>query len=113
MQEVFPNLFVGNQTDYDDKPSSFWSGWSIIHAAKFPYHRDALGYHSIAAPKGPNYYFVYNYRGELCLNIVDCNDPAFFNEGMIKEAVDFAVRSLSKGLKVLVHCNQGESRISV
>lgn len=113
MQEVFPNLFVGNQADYDDKPELFWKGWSIIHAAKFPYHRSALGYQTKAAPKGPGYFFVYNGKGELCLNIVDCDDPSFFNEGMIREAVNFASISLSKGMKVLIHCNQGESRSPV
>ena len=56
MQEVFPNLYVGNQTEFDNRPSSFWNGWSIIYAEKFPYHRDTFGHQTSVALKGRGYY---------------------------------------------------------
>jgi protein-tyrosine phosphatase len=41
---------------------------------------------------------------------VDANDPSFFAKEMIDKALDFIDENLSNGKKVLIHCNQGESR---
>lgn len=109
MIEVHQNLFVGNLRDYDFEVSR-QDGWAVVHACKEPYHRQFLGYSGRGAPKGDEYYLAQ--RGDrLALNIVDAPDPAFFSKDeMIIPALDFIDDALSRGLKVLVHCNQGESR---
>ena len=109
MMEVYHNLFVGNQDDYDCDVSR-QSGWAVVHACKEPYHRQALGYISRGAPKDHPEYLVARRGNRLILNIVDANDPSFFAKEMINQALDFIDKSLSSRKKVLVHCNQGESR---
>jgi predicted protein tyrosine phosphatase len=44
------------------------------------------------------------------MNIVDAPSPAFFAKEMIDQALDFIDETLDRGLKVLIHCNRGESR---
>lgn len=47
MIEVYPGLFVGDQTDLihvDDGDKGIKDGWFCISAAKDPWHREALGY---------------------------------------------------------------------
>ena len=70
MKEVYPNLFVGSQTDYEFNPKLF-DDWCVVHACKEPYHRNALGYISKGAPKDcPYYLFLYDEKHHLILNIV-------------------------------------------
>lgn len=109
MIEVYHNLFVGNQDDYDCNVSR-QNGWAVVHACKEPYHRQAFGYRSRGAPKDHPEYLVARRGNRLILNIVDANDASFFAKEMIDQALDFIDESLSKGEKVSVHCNPGESR---
>lgn len=109
MIEVYPKLFVGDENDYEFRVVG-QEGWAVVHACKEPYHRQALGYRGRGAPKEHPEYLVAPRGNRLILNIVDVNNPAFFDRGMIEAALDFIDESLTKGLKVLVHCNQGESR---
>ena len=109
MIEIHPNLYVGHQGDYEDQVKG-QEGWAVVHACKEPYHRQLLGYKTRGAPKGdPEYYFAE--RGErLYLNLVDAPNPAYIPKEIIDKAVAFIREKLGEGLKVLVHCNQGESR---
>lgn len=109
MIEVDRNLFVGDERDYEFNVSS-QNGWAVVHACKEPYHRQALGYRSHGAPKDHPEYLIARRGNRLILNIVDANDPSFFAKEMINQALDFIHESLLKGEKVLIHCNQGESR---
>lgn len=109
MIEVYSRLFVGNQLDYEGTVSR-QSGWAVVHACKEPYHRQALGYSGRAAPKTHPEYLVARRGTRLILNIVDANNPAFFDGGMINQALDFIAQQHAGGSNVLVHCNQGESR---
>jgi len=109
MIEVHPNLFVGDEEDYEFGVVG-QEGWAVIHACKEPYHRQALGYRGRGAPKDHPEYLVARRGNRLILNIVDVDNPAFFDKGMIEAALDFIDEALAKGQKVLVHCNQGESR---
>jgi len=111
MKEIYPNLHIGSQEDYENIVK-YQDGWFVIHACKEPYHRQALGYTGRAAPKEhPEYLFVY--RGNhLILNLVDAPDPAYIP----KEIIDEAIKAISiniVNLKVFVHCNQGQSRSAV
>lgn len=110
MVEIYKNLYVGSEYDYELNHKSF-DDWFVVHACKEPYHRKALGYTGRSAPKdSPYYLFLYDIHNHLILNIVDAPDPCFFNDVMIDEAIKYCLEGLVKQKKVLIHCNQGESR---
>lgn len=109
MIEVHPKLFVGNQDDYDYNVSR-QTGWATVHACKEPYHRQALGYSGRGAPKTHPEYLIARRGNRLILNMVDTDNPLFFDKGMIGQALDFIAQKRSNELNVLVHCNQGKSR---
>lgn len=110
MKEVFPNLYVGDEEDYNKNKGRL--GWAYVHAAKDPYHRQALGYKTLGAPKNHPEYLI-AYRGErLILNLVDLpvDKAEFIPDSIIEEAIEFIRIRLGQGQKVLVNCNQGQSR---
>jgi hypothetical protein len=109
MIEIYPNLHIGHQADYDWDVSRR-SGWFTVHACKEPYHRQALGYSGRAAPKShPEYLMAY--RGNrLILNMIDAPRPDYIPREIVDAALTFAHEHLSQGHPVLVHCNQGQSR---
>jgi hypothetical protein len=109
MTEVYPNLWVGDENDYE-LGAEIWNEWRVVLAAKEPFHRDALGYTGRGAPKEhPEYLFAHR-ENRLILNMVDADDPGYFAVEMIEEALDFIESSLSEGMKVFVCCNKGGSR---
>ena len=109
MIEVRSNLHVGNDQDWDlyvkGQPK-----WAVVHCAKEPYHRDALGYTEPGAPKGHAEYLWARRGDELCLNMVDARSPDYIPLEMVKAAINFIYSNLKLGRQVLVHCNRGESR---
>jgi predicted protein tyrosine phosphatase len=109
MIEVYPNLFVGDQIDYELNVLG-QKGWAVVHACKEPYHRQALGYRGRTAPEGHRERLVARRGHRLILNMVDARDPSLFSEEMMDAALDFIDETLDKGLKVLVHSNRGQSR---
>ncbi|SRR6266496_4374819 len=109
MIEVYSKLFVGNEQDYEYSVSD-QSGWAIVHACKEPYHRQALGYSGRGAPRDHPEYLVAPRGNRLILNMVDTDNPMFFDRRMISRALDFIDQQRADSLNVLVHCNQGESR---
>lgn len=109
MKEVLPNLYVGNDIDWDMQVKGL-PNWAVVHCAKEPYHRAALGYTTPGAPKShPDYYYIRQGQ-ELTLNMVDAKDPKFISLDMMKAAIAFIHSELVRKRKVLVHCNQGHSR---
>ncbi|MDZ7721057.1 MAG: dual specificity protein phosphatase [Balneolaceae bacterium] len=82
----------------------------MVHACKEPCHRQALGYSGRGAPKDHPEYLMAKRGNRLILNLVDAKDPAFISKEIIDEALSFIDEQLSNGQKVLVHCNQGQSR---
>jgi hypothetical protein len=118
MIEVAPNLFVGSDDEHKAKLAEMeaqpWpTAVVIIHACKEPYHRKALGYGGRGAPKDHPEYLVAMRRCEMCLNLVDADDPAYIPQRLIDIAVSGIRDALDKGIKVLIHCNQGHSRAPV
>ena len=109
MIEVVKNLFVGNQNDYENLVK-FRNDFSVVHACKEPYHRKALGYSGRGAPKNHPEYLFARRESRLILNLIDVDNPNYIPEEIIFEAVNFIEEELSHSKKVLVHCNQGESR---
>lgn len=109
MIEISTNLFIGNQDDYECTVKH-QAGWRVVHACKEPYHRAALGYTGRAASKDHPEYLIARRDNRLILNLVDVDDPAFMRKEIIDAALSFIHDSLSAGMRVLVHCNKGESR---
>lgn len=107
MIEVHQNLFVG--AELDEQRLRGDGGWFFVHACKEPYHREALGYTGRAAAKGHPEYLIARRPGRLILNLVDVADVNF----IMPEIVDAAINAIHLNIperKVLVHCNQGQSR---
>lgn len=112
MIEVAPNLFVGNQLDYEKHAKG--KDFAVVQACKEPYHRAALGYKGPGGPRDhKEYLFAYRQEGDtrrLILNMVDAPKPEFFPDAMIDEAITFIGKCMDGGFKTLIHCNQGGSR---
>ena len=109
MIEIYPNLLVGDEGDYEYQVKG-QDGWAVVHACKEPYHRQLLGYTGRGAPKDHPEYLLAERGSRLYLNLVDANDPKYILEEVIDKALAFIHEKLAEGLKILVHCNQGESR---
>ncbi|MBN4079627.1 dual specificity protein phosphatase family protein [bacterium AH-315-C08] len=109
MTEIHPDLFIGNEADYESFVKH-QEGWWVIHACKEPYHRKLLGYRGRGAPKNHPEYLIAERGRKLFLNLVDANDPAYIPKEIIDVSLHFIDKGLQSGGRVLVHCNQGESR---
>jgi hypothetical protein len=109
MIEVYPNLFIGTEDDYESQVKG-QDGWLVVHACKEPYHRRELGYKSQGAPKGHPEYLIAKRENRLILNLVDAPNPAYIPKEIIDAALEFIHSGLRDSRKVLVHCNLGESR---
>jgi len=107
MIEIHPNLFVGGI--YDEEAVRGRADWFVISAAKFPYHKNALGYAGREAPKDHPDYALARKPGTLILNLVDADDAKFIGPETIAAAVDAIYEHIGFS-KVLIHCNQGVSR---
>lgn len=109
MKEIIEGLFVGSQADYEigkfDEDE-----WSILLAAKEPWHRQAVGYTGRACAKDHPEYLKAIRDNKLIFNLVDAPKSIFFDKNLIDDGIYFVRDELHKGKKVGVFCNQGESR---
>ena len=107
MIEVTHNLFVGAEAH--EQAIRGQEGWFFIHACKEPYHRQELGYApGKSAPKGPEYFYAKR-DGRLILNLIDAPKAEFIPA----EIIDVAIETIHDNIgqrKILLHCNQGQSR---
>jgi hypothetical protein len=112
MIEIHHNLFIGDEGDYERsvRPQQ---GWRVVHACKEPYHRQALGYTTRAAPRSHPEYLIARRGDRLILNLVDAPDPAFIGKELIDAALAFIHLGLNDSQQILVHCNEGRSRSSM
>lgn len=111
MKEIAPKLWVGADADFKEL-DQFGTEWAIVHAAKFPYHRDFVGYTTPAAPEGP-YRLLMRKGKRLALNLIDGPDPKYVTKSMIDTAmafIDEQLAALEGADQLLIHCNQGRSR---
>ncbi len=104
-------MFVGNENDYENKVKYQLNlDWSVVHACKEPYHREALQYKEKGAPKDhPEYSFAIR-EERLILNLVDAPNPSFFSKNIVDKSLSFIKEKLQINRNILVHCNQGMSR---
>lgn len=109
MIEIYPNLYIGDEHDYEAK-IRHEPEWYVVHACKEPYHRQALGYTGRAAPKNHPEYLIAYRDHRLILNLIDAPDPTYIPEKIIDTALEYIDINLNAGNRVLVHCNEGHSR---
>ncbi|MCL2566987.1 MAG: dual specificity protein phosphatase family protein [Alphaproteobacteria bacterium] len=108
MQEVYKNLYVGNDQDcsinYDNED------YAIIHACKIHCHQKALNYKRSLPQEHPNY-LTYLKDNHLFLNLVDIPTEFLpkYTDPIMQEAMQFIENNINTK-KVLIHCNQGCSR---
>ena len=62
MVEIYSNLFIGTEDDYNSLSFSLGE-WYIIHACKEPFHRKALGYEGRTAIKDHPEYLIAEREG--------------------------------------------------
>lgn len=109
MREICRNLFVGPREDYESGVAH-QEGWWVVHAAKEPYHRRAVGYTG-AEPEASHPEYLFAQRGHrLMLNLIDAPVPVDIPKGIFDVAISFVHEGLVSGAKVLIHCDQGLSR---
>lgn len=108
MIQVLGNLFVGDDDAYDYGIRKY-DNWAVIHACKERWHREFVGYKGRGCPKDSDEYYYAIRDREIALNMVDVDNPDWFNKDMIDIAMGFAA-VYSKAYNILIHCNRGESR---
>lgn len=111
MVEVCKNIYVGDDNDYYKLINK--QDWCVLHCCKHPFHCQFVGYSGNLPIDHIDYAFKSN-GNEMALNMVDLN---FFNEeyldynrNMIEQAFIFLDEHYYNGKKLLIHCNQGQSR---
>jgi hypothetical protein len=109
MIDVYPGIYVGSDKDYNEW-ASHGSGFAIVHAAKEPWHRKAVGYRGRGCPKDSPEYLVARRDHRLMLNMIDTEDPTYVPMAMIWQSLKFIEEHHEAGYKVLIACNKGESR---
>lgn len=109
MKEIVSNLYVGNQSDFENGNFDI-NKWSHLLVAKEPWHRQAVGYTGRACDKSHPEYLMARRDNKLILNLVDAPKSIFFNKDLIDNGLGFINEELSKGKKVAIFCNEGFSR---
>ncbi|MBD8879833.1 hypothetical protein IHE49_05015 [Rhodanobacter sp. 7MK24] len=104
MQEVHERVFVTDATFCRTGSHDT----AVVHACKSPCHQRAVGYTGKLPSSHPNY-LVFEQGSDLYLNIIDPPVPMFMPL-LFKSFLDFSVMHWNGGKKLIIHCNQGESR---
>lgn len=103
--EVIPNLLFGNESACTHQADG---SVAVVHACKEPCHRRAVGYTQRSLPKNHPNYLVFETDYHLFLNLIDPPLPLFMLPSF--EAFFAFVDKHIDERRVIVHCNQGESR---
>lgn len=107
MVQVYDKIYVGSEQECDFNISD---DWAIIHACKHPCHINAVGYKGSLPRSHPNY-LIFEKDNHLVMNMVDMEqelNPVFTNP-IMEKAMMFIEKHIIKR-KILIHCNQGQSR---
>ena len=109
MKNTIHRVYVGDEADARS-PEIASESWSIVHAAKYPWHAKLLGYTGAAPVKHPERYVAERPQA-LYLNLVDAKQQrAELVMPILEKAKAWIDGELMKEKKVLVHCNKGLSR---
>jgi protein-tyrosine phosphatase len=104
MIKLHQKLFIGS--DKYCQPGN--KDLAVVHACKSPCHQRAVGYSGSLPNSHPNY-LVKEDEFNLYLNIIDPPIPLFMPE-TFTAFMKFGKNHFENDRKVLIHCNQGESR---
>ncbi|USD22149.1 hypothetical protein MJO52_03160 [Microbulbifer variabilis] len=104
MQEVYERVFVTNDMSCIRGNGDV----AVVHACKSPCHQGRVGYRGKLPSDHPNY-LVLEDEYDLFLNIIDPPVP-LFKPPLFSHFMDYAIKHWSAGRKLIIHCNQGESR---
>ncbi|WCN14930.1 hypothetical protein GV054_18905 [Marinomonas mediterranea] len=104
MQEIHERVIVTNDLSCTRGNSEV----AVVHACKSPCHQGAVGYRGKLPSTHPNY-LVLEQEYDLFLNIIDPPIPLFMPP-LFTEFLAFANKHWSQDRKLLIHCNQAESR---
>jgi hypothetical protein len=104
MQEVYERVFVANELSCRRGDN----GWAVVHACKSPCHRRAVGYQGSLHSSHPNYLVLIEGL-DLFMNVIDPPTPLFM-PASFTGFLAFSEKQWMAGHKLLIHCNQGESR---
>ena len=111
MTEIAKNIYTGSEQSFNSMRD--YSDWAILHCCKHPFHCSFVGYKGNLNPNHPDYALKQK-NNEMALNLVDMDSfnssYLSFNENMFRTAFNFLDNYYNKGCKILIHCNQGESR---
>ena len=104
MIEIHERLYVGGEVDCSPSAAEL----AVVHACKSPCHQRAVGYRG-NLPATHSNYLVLERGHDLYLNIIDPPVP-LFKPMLFSSFLTFANRHWSSGARLLIHCNQAESR---
>jgi predicted protein tyrosine phosphatase len=104
MQEIHERVIIANDLSCTKGNVNL----AIVHACKSPCHQNAVGYRGKLLETHPNY-LVLEQENDLFLNIIDPLQPLFMPP-LFVAFLGFANKHWGQGKKLLIHCNQGESR---
>jgi len=109
MQEIYDNVWVGDDSDYEKVKDK--KDWRAVRMCKYGPggHKETLGYDTPGAPKGKNYLSV-EAPNRIAINILDMEDPNMIPWECITTALNYAKEKLDEGYKILIACNSGHSR---
>ena len=105
MIELTPNLAFGPERICTHDSSG---AVAVVHACKEPCHRHAVGYRTRTIPSNHPNYLVKQTDCHLYLNLIDPPQPLFMMPSFA--AFMTFVEHHIADRRVLIHCNQGESR---
>ncbi|HHU80045.1 MAG TPA: dual specificity protein phosphatase family protein [Acholeplasmataceae bacterium] len=110
MIRICSNIYCGDEIDA--RKVIGLSDWVILHCCKDPFHKELVGYRGNLNSSHPNYSYIIK-GNRMALNLVDMDfySPNYleFNYNMFTTAFSFLDNN-SSDKKILIHCNQGESR---
>jgi hypothetical protein len=105
MIEIYPRLYIGDQSTC----LGGFNGLAVVHACKSPCHQEAVGYRGNLPPDARSY-LALETEHNLYLNLIDPPTP-LFQVDSFRHFRDFAVsKYVEGGHRLLIHCNQGQSR---
>jgi len=104
--EIHPGLSIADDTEC--LPGLQLAGTkAVIHAAKYPCHARFVGTGKL--PKEHPDYLAFIRPFDLVLNMIDPAVSLFRSETFAMTRA-FARRHMSRGIPLVIHCNQGNSR---
>lgn len=104
MKEIYERIIVAN----DQSCTKGNANLAVVHACKIPCHQNEVGYRGNLINTHLNY-LVLEKENDLFLNIIDPTAPLFMPP-LFVAFLGFANKHWGQGKKLLIHCNQGESR---